>query len=105
MLGLSGLTHVIWLEGINDLGALHTTASIIGGYQDIVSRLHAARVKVYGATVTSALGVFGVPFSTGDNGPVAEAGRQVLNDFIRHSGLFDGVVEFDRATLDTPPAT
>ena len=55
--------------------------------------------------MTSALGVFGVPFSTGDNGPVAEAGRQVLNDFIRHSGLFDGVVEFDRATLDTPPAT
>jgi len=50
-----------------------------------------------------ALGVFGVPFPTGDNGPVVEAGRQVLNDFIRHSGLFDGVEEFDAATLD--PAT
>ena len=32
-----------------------------------------------------------------------EAGRQVLNDFIRHSGLFDGIEEFDLATLD--PAT
>ena len=103
VLGLSGLTDVIWLEGINDLGGLHSTDSIIAGYKDVVSRLHAAGVKVYAGTITSALGVFGVPFPTGDNGPVAEAGRQVLNDFIRHSGLFDGVEEFDVATLD--PAT
>ena len=103
VLGLSGLTDVIWLEGINDLGGLHRTDDIIAGYKDVVSRLHAAGVKVYGGTIVSALGVFGVPFPTGDNGPVAEAGRQVLNDFIRHSGLFDGVVEFDVATLD--PAT
>ena len=71
MLDLSGLTHVIWLEGINDLGGLHSTDAIIDGYKDVVSRLHAAGVKVYGATITSALGVFGVPFPTGDNGPVA----------------------------------
>ena len=103
VLGLSGLTDVIWLEGINDLGGAHSTDSIIAGYKDVVSRLHAAGVDAYGATVTSALGVFGVPFPTGDNGTVVEAGRQVLNDFIRHSGLFDGVVEFDAATLD--PAT
>ena len=83
VLNLSGLTDVIWLEGINDLGALHPTDDIIAGYKDVVSRLHAAGVKVYGATITSALGVFGVPFPTVDNGPVAEAGRQVLNDFIR----------------------
>ena len=103
VLGLSGLTDVIWLEGINDLGGLHPTDDIIAGYKDVVSRLHAAGVKVYGGTIVSALGVYGVPFPTADNGPVAEAGRQVLNDFIRHSGLFDGVEEFDAATLD--PAT
>lgn len=106
VLGLSGLTHVIWLEGINDLGALHPTDSIIAGYRDVVSRLHAAGVKVHGGTVVSALGVTPgpggilLPFPTADNGSVAEAGRQVLNDFIRHSGTFDGVVEFDLATLD-----
>jgi len=100
VLALSGLTHVIWLEGINDLGALHSTASIISGYQDVVTRLHAAGVKVYAGTLTSALGIYGVPFPTGDNGPVAEAGRQVLNDYIRNSGIFDGVEEFDLATLD-----
>ncbi len=103
VLGLSGLTHVIWLEGINDLGALHSTDSIIAGYRDVVTRLHNAGVKVIGATVVSALGIYGVPFPTGDNGTVAEAGRLVLNDFIRHSGIFDGIAEFDFATLD--PAT
>jgi len=103
VLGLSGLTDVIWLEGINDLGAGHTTDSIIAGYQDVVKRLHAAGVKVYAGTVTSALGVFGKPFPTVDNGPVVEAGRQVLNTYIRTSRLFDGVEEFDLATLD--PAT
>jgi lysophospholipase L1-like esterase len=100
VLGLSGLTHVIWLEGINDLGALHTTVSIIAGYRDVVARLHAAGVQVFAGTLTSALGVGGGPFPTVDNGPVAEAGRQILNNFIRTSGLFDGVEEFDAATLD-----
>ena len=103
VLGLSGLTHVIWLEGINDLGALHTTDSIIAGYRDVATRLHKVGVKVIAATVVSALGIYGVPFPTGDNGTVAAAGRQVLNSFIRHSGVFDGIAEFDVATLD--PAT
>jgi lysophospholipase L1-like esterase len=103
VLGLSGLTDVIWLEGINDLGGGHTTGSIIAGYEDVVSRLHAAGVRVYAGTLTSALGVSGTQFPTADNGPVVDAGRQVLNGFIRHSGVFDGVEEFDLATLD--PAT
>jgi len=104
VLALSGLTHVIWLEGINDLGAFHTTDSIIAGFRDVATRLHKVGVKVIAGTVVSALGVFGVPFPTGDNGVVAEAGRQVLNKFIRNSGgVFDGVAEFDVATLD--PAT
>jgi lysophospholipase L1-like esterase len=114
VLGLSGLTHVIWLEGINDLGAAHPTDDIIGGYKNVVGRLHAKGIKVYGATVVSALG-FNNPaqgwdlttfpdfLATADNGATVDAGRKILNDFIRTSGLFDGVVEFDEATLD--PAT
>ena len=102
VLGLSGLTDVIWLEGINDIGAGHTTDAIIAGYQDVVGRLHAKGVKVFGATLTSALGISGVDM--GDNGPGHDASRKVLNAFIRNSGgLFDGVEDFDAATLD--PAT
>src|SRR5205814_2409555 len=57
VLGLSGLTHVIWLEGINDLGASHSTDDIIAGYKSVVGRLRAKGIKVIGGTLTSALGL------------------------------------------------
>jgi len=98
VLGLSGLTHVIWLEGINDIGAGTATASIIPGYQNVVGRLHGAGIKVYGATLTSALGISGIDM--GDNGPGHDASRMVLNAFIRGSGIYDGVEDFDAVTLD-----
>ena len=128
VLGLSGLTHVIWLEGINDLGAgygaaanpvenpvIHTPSAIIAGYRDVVSRLHAKGIKVYGGTVVSALGLnnpaegwdlthFPNFLATVDNGPVVEANRLILNQYIRAPGHFDGVVDFDAATRDPNPA-
>jgi lysophospholipase L1-like esterase len=127
VLGVSGLTDVIWLEGINDLGAgygqaataspvyedpvIHTPENIIAGYQNVVSRLHARNIKVYGGTIISALGTnnpeegwdlgqFPGFLASADNGPVIDAHRQQINDYIRTSGLFDGVVDFDKATLD-----
>jgi lysophospholipase L1-like esterase len=127
VLGLSGLTHVVWLEGINDLGAgygqgaaavpvienpvIHTPANIIAGYQDVVGRLHAKGVKVFGATILSALG-YNNPaegwdlnkypgfLASVDNGAVIDGHRKDINHYIRTSGLFDGVVDFDQATLD-----
>jgi lysophospholipase L1-like esterase len=110
VLGLSGLTDVIWLEGINDLGASHPTDAVIAGYRNVVDRLHAKGVKVFAGTVTSALGMVnpaegwnaGV-VAGGDNGPRADSDRKILNAFIRTSRLFDGVEDFDAATLD--PAT
>jgi lysophospholipase L1-like esterase len=101
VLGLSGLTHVIWLEGINDIGAGTATDAMIAGYQNVVGRLRANGIKVYAGTLTSALGISGV--DVGDNGPGHDASRMVLNAFIRSSGLYDGVEDFDAATLD--PAT
>jgi lysophospholipase L1-like esterase len=108
VLGLSGLTDVIWLEGINDLGAGHTTDAVIAGYRNVVARLHAKGIKVFAGTMTSALGMvnpaegWNVGFeATVDNGPAVDANRLFLNHFIRTSGLFDGVEDFDAATLDT----
>jgi lysophospholipase L1-like esterase len=107
VLGLSGLTDVIWLEGINDLGGGNTVAAIKAGYQSIVATLHANGIKVYGATMTSSLGMLNpaegwYPGYAGgaDNGPVVTASRLILNNYIRTSGLFDGVEDFDAATLD-----
>ena len=73
VLGLSGLTHVIWLEGINDIGAGTTTDAIIARYQKVVGRLHAKGIKVYAGTLTSALGISGVDM--GGNGPGHDASR------------------------------
>jgi len=98
VLGLSGLSHVIWLEGINDIGAGTTTDAIIAGYRNVVARLHARGIKVSAGTLTSALGTSGVDM--GDNGPGHDASRMVLNAFIRSSGLYDGIEDFDAATLD-----
>jgi lysophospholipase L1-like esterase len=127
VLGLSGLTHVIWLEGINDLGAaygqaatatptyedpvIHTPENIIAGYQTVVGRLHNRSIKVYGGTIISALGMnnpeqgwdltkFPDFLASADNGPVIDGYRQQINEYIRTSSLFDGVVDFDKATLD-----
>jgi lysophospholipase L1-like esterase len=102
VLSLSGVAGVIWLEGINDLGGAGATADqIAAGLKTGVARLRAARpeLRVLGATVTSTLGA-----DEGRYGhPDVDAQRKRLNEVIRRDGLFDGVLDFDRAVLD--PAT
>ena len=98
--GLSGVSAVIWLEGINDLGVHAEVEAIQVGMKEVVGRIRAAipKVRVIGATVVSALGNAG-----GSHGSAEEdRKRQALNQFIiiREGGLFDGVADFDRATLD-----
>ena len=63
--------------------------------KDGVARMRAAvpGIRVIGATVTSAVG-----YATA--APDQEEKRQALNKFIRTSGLFDGVADFDKATVD-----
>ena len=65
--------------------------------KDVVGRIRAKlpSARVIGATVTSALGASG-----GHGSAEEDQKRKALNEFIRHSGLFDGVADFDQATLD-----
>lgn len=100
VLGLSGLTSVVWLEGINDIGGRQTADVLEAGYRNVVDRLHAKGIKVVGATMTSALGV---GTDSGDVGPTSDKVRRVVNDYIRTSGIFDSVADMDAATYD--PAT
>jgi lysophospholipase L1-like esterase len=99
VLSLSGVSAVIWLEGINDFSnnANATESSIQTGMTEIVKRIRAAipGVRIIGATLTSALGASGAHGSRDE-----DQKRQALNDFIRAGGLFDGVADFDKATLD-----
>lgn len=99
VLSLSGVSAVIWLEGINDFSsnANATVSSVQAGMTEIVKRLRAATpgVRIIGATLTSALGARG-----GHGSRDEDQKRRALNDFIRTGGLFDGVADYDRATLD-----
>jgi lysophospholipase L1-like esterase len=100
VLSLSGVSTVIWLEGINDFarGVGSSADAVAAGMKETVARirLRAPGVRVLGATVVSALGS-----TNAAHGSVEEdAERRKLNDWIRGSGTFDGVVDFDAATVD-----
>ncbi len=97
VLSLSNVSSVIWLEGINDLNsnAGASVEAVRTAMIDITGRMRARHLKVFGATLTSALGSAG-----GSGSPETDQKRRALNEFIRKSGVFDGVFDFDRATLD-----
>jgi lysophospholipase L1-like esterase len=95
---LSGVRAVIWLEGINDLGAGSKADAVIAGMKDVVARGRARGLKMFGATIVSSLGS-----STPHGTPEADAERRAINAFIRAPGSFDDVFDFDLATTD--PAT
>ena len=100
VLSLSGVTAVIWLEGINDFSrnVNAEVEAVQTGMKDVVSRIRARlpAAKIIGATVISALG----SSNAAHGSPEEDQKRQKLNQYIRTSGLFDGVADFDRATLD-----
>jgi len=100
VLSLSGVSTVIWLEGINDFSKNGNASfeAVENGMRDIVGRIRARipGVRVIGATVTSAFG----SSSAAHGFPEQDEKRKRLNEFIRTSGLFDGVADFDRVTLD-----
>ena len=101
VLSLSGVMAVIWLEGTNDFSKNGNAEAdaVIAGMRQGVQRIRAklAGVKVIGATLPSALG----STSAAHGFELQDEKRKKLNEFIRHGGVFDGVVDFDRATTDT----
>lgn len=107
VLAPAGVRWVILLEGVNDLGGLarngevspaeHTAlvSQVLAAYQQIVARAHAHGLRVYGATVTPYVGS-----NYYHPGPLSEADRQSVNEWIRAAGHFDAVIDFDRVLRD-----
>ncbi len=102
VLSLPGVKYVIILESINDIGALHnvnqpdyklTAADLEQGLAQMVARAHEHGIKVFGATLTPYKGAFYYTHR-------GEKIREQVNHWIRTSGVFDGVVDFDKATRD-----
>ena len=100
VLSLSGVTTLIWLEGINDFSRNGNAGveAVQAAMRDVAGRLRTAlpKLRLVGATLTTALD------STSPAHGFAEqdARRRALNDFIRHGGVFDAVAEFDAPTRD-----
>jgi lysophospholipase L1-like esterase len=96
-----GAAFVILLEGINDIGIAGTAANptaqqITAGYQNLISRAHAHGLKIIGCTLTP----FGNTTVPGYFSPQGEAKREAVNTFIRSSGAFDAVIDFDAVVRD-----
>jgi lysophospholipase L1-like esterase len=86
-----GVRTVFLFQGVNDIKA-HTGVTaddLIEGYREIIDRAHAAGKCVVGATVGPFKGWL-------EWDPAGEAVRQEVNEFIRTSGEFDAVTDFDR---------
>jgi lysophospholipase L1-like esterase len=97
VLSQPGLRVVILFMGINDLGGGNATAAqVIQGMRELIGRVHARGITIIGATLTPARGTaFGL-YGT----PETDARRRAVNDFVRNSGLFDGVADFAAVTED-----
>jgi len=98
VLSLPGATHVIVLEGINDIGNARqnptpTAADLIAAHKQLIAQAHARGLRMLGATLTP---FWGAAYYS----DAGEAKRQALNDWIRSSKAYDGVVDFDKATRD-----
>ncbi|KAK4240017.1 SGNH hydrolase-type esterase domain-containing protein [Achaetomium macrosporum] len=100
--------YAIVFEGVNDLGMAAADAAtqkavgdrLIQAYDQMVARLHGAGIAVFGATITP---MSGPSQAYGD--PAREAERQRVNRWIRTSGRFDAVVDFDAAVRDPKNGT
>jgi lysophospholipase L1-like esterase len=104
-----GVKDVILLEGINDIGfsgetdsgcfapnnATVTAAQIEAGYQNLIHMAHASGVKIFAGTLTPFTGsnaIYGGNFGTAQG----ESLREAVNNWIRTSNAFDGVIDFDQ---------
>lgn len=116
-LAVPGVAYLIVFEGVNDLGLSFgkfalppgaantpppvfvppahraTAAAMITGYRQIIARAHARGVKVFGATIAPYEGAM---YWSAEG----ESQRKLINDWIRHAGAFDAVLDFDAVFRD-----
>jgi lysophospholipase L1-like esterase len=100
----TGVTDVIVLLGINDIrnrngkpDEVVTADQMIAGLQQLTVRAHARGVRIFGGTL---LTFERETFNPGFYTPEGEAKRQAVNAWIRESGAFDGVIDFEAALRD-----
>ncbi len=111
VLAQPGVKWLIVLEGINDIGARPedlargrtpaTADDIIFALTQIIDRARAHGILVYGGTIMPFEGITDLNYHT----PEGEADRQRVNQWIRRSGRFDAVIDFDAVTRNPEQPT
>jgi lysophospholipase L1-like esterase len=105
VLAVPGVRYVTVLIGINDIGhpagsapaaEAPTAQELIAGYRQLIARAHAQGVAIFGATMTPFEGTTFAGYYT----PEKDAVREAVNQWMRSSGEFDAVLDFDRAVRD-----
>jgi lysophospholipase L1-like esterase len=104
VLAQPGVTHLIVLLGINDIRNRNqlpeefvSADELIGGLHQLARRAHSRGLKIFGGTLlTFEYETFNPGFYT----PEGEAKRQAVNAWIRESGTFDAVIDFEAALRD-----
>ena len=105
------LSTVVFMMGINDIGwpgpkaitpddKEPTADDIITGYRQIIDRTHSAGARIVGATLTPFTDTFKGQPTEGYYTPEKEKIRQSVNEWIRTSGAFDAVIDFDKVVED-----
>lgn len=90
-------------EGVNDIGVADATIAnqtltytrLLSAFKQIATRIHAFGIPVFAATITPFSAPNGNTTLQPYTSDLREQTRQKVNDFIRHSGTFDAVLDFD----------
>ena len=94
VLARPNVTHLIVMEGINDISYEHVKPEqLIEAYKGVIAKAKAKGIKVYGATLLP------IQNSTKDTAENI-ATQQAVNKWIREGGAFDGVVDFEKVVQD-----
>jgi lysophospholipase L1-like esterase len=110
VLSQAGVSHVVIFLGINDIGwpgtpiepngIIRTADEIIAGYKQLIERAHLRSIKVIGSPLTPFENAFAGRPNEGYFTPEKEAKRRTVNNWIRTSGAFDGIIDFERVIAD-----
>lgn len=106
VLSQSGVKYAMIFEGVNDIGVAAATKEaqdavverLIAAFKQIITRVHTFGIPIFAATITpfGCMNTTLQPYSD----PTREVSRQRVNDWIRHSGYFDAVLDFDKVLAD-----
>jgi lysophospholipase L1-like esterase len=110
VLSQPGVSHVVIFVGINDFGfpgtaiepngIVRTADEIIAGYKQLIERAHLRSIKVIGSPLTPFENALSGGPNQGYFTPEKEAKRLAVNNWIRTSGAFDALIDFERVVAD-----